>query len=67
MELYGMTKKEVIQLRLKCLEPFIVIAAKTSIEQDVVIKKAEVAWKYAIKPLEKDQPELPEKPLTDGT
>jgi len=46
-----MSPKEIITLRLKCLEPFIQVASRHSIEQDVVMKKAEEAWKYAIKPL----------------
>lgn len=41
-----------IELRLKCLEPFITIASKTQIEQDVVIKRAEIAWNdFVVKPL----------------
>ncbi len=46
-----LTSKEIIQLRLKCLEPFIATASKTGIEQDVVLRKAENAWKFAIEPI----------------
>lgn len=47
----GLTNKDIVQLRLKCLEPYIITASKANIEQDTIIKKAEVAWNYAIKPL----------------
>jgi len=51
--LYGLTPKEYIELRLKCLEPFITIASKTQIEQDVTIRRAEIAWtEFVVKPLE---------------
>ena len=59
-----MTDKEIIQLRLKCLEPFVVVASKAGIEQDTVIKKAEVAWEYATKTLVKDEPKTTVRPLT---
>ncbi len=51
MEMFGLTPKEIIMLRTKCLEPFITIASKANIDQDTIIKKAEVAWNYAIAPL----------------
>ena len=47
----GLTPKEIIQLRLKCLEPFVTVASKAGIEQSVVIKKAEEAWEFAIRPI----------------
>ena len=46
-----LTPKEIIQLRLKCLEPFVTVASKAGIEQSVVIKKAEEAWEFATKPI----------------
>jgi len=59
-----MTDKEIIQLRLKCLEPFVATASKAGIEQDTVIRKAEVAWEYATKTLVKDEPKRTVRPLT---
>jgi hypothetical protein len=53
--MYGLTNKEVIELRLKCLEPFVAVASKTGIEQSVVIRKADEAWEYAVRPLRVDQ------------
>lgn len=46
-----MEDEKIIELRLKCLEPFVKIAAKTGIEQGVVFKQANAAWNYAIAPL----------------
>lgn len=51
MELYGMNERDIIQLRLKCLEPFIATASKAGIEQDTVLKHAENAWKFATEPI----------------
>lgn len=47
----GLTAKEIVELRIKCLEPFVAIASKHQIEQDVVLKRAEQAWAYATAPL----------------
>lgn len=47
----NLTDKEVVELRIKCLEPFVTVASKHGIEQDLVIQKAERAWEYAIEPL----------------
>ena len=52
--MYGLSPKEIIELRIKCLEPYVAIASKHGIERDEVIQKAEVAWTYAIKPLTED-------------
>lgn len=57
----GLTNKEIIELRLKCLEPFVIIASKANIEQDVVIRKAELAWEYATKGLSVGMNETSEK------
>ena len=62
--MYGLTTEQIIKLRLKCLEPFVVVASKAGIEQDTVIRKAEVAWEYATKGLGADKSKSPEKPLT---
>lgn len=60
----GLTIKEIIELRLKCLEMFVTIGSKTQIEQDVVFKKAEIAWDYAVKPLANCQVEKTAKAST---
>ncbi len=51
MDNLDLTNKEIIELRIKCLAPYVAIAARANILDDVIIKKAEVAWDYAIKPL----------------
>ena len=55
----NLTDKERIELRLKCLEPFIKVASTANIEQDTIIKKAEVAWEFAIKKPSEEKKELP--------
>lgn len=55
MDNLGLTNKETIELRLKCLEPYIRIASVQNIEQDTVIRKAEVAWEFAIKIIKEKQ------------
>lgn len=53
---FGLTNERFIELRLKCLEPFITIASKTQIEQDIVVKRAEFAWnEFVVKPLVEQQ------------
>lgn len=59
--MYGLTSKETIELRLKCLEPFVTIASKLNIEQDLVLSKAELAWEYATKGIPAIVIETPEK------
>lgn len=56
--LEGLTPKEIIELRIKCLEPYVAIASKTQIEQDVVLVRAEKAWIYAIAPLTQNNPAI---------
>lgn len=60
----NLTDKEFIELRLKCLEPFITIASKHSIEHNLVIDRAEEAWKYAIQPLMNKSSETTDKKST---
>jgi predicted metal-binding transcription factor (methanogenesis marker protein 9) len=64
MKTLNLTEKEIIELRLKCLAPYVTIASKVNIEQDTVIKKAEVAWQYAIKPLMEADPSDNRTPIT---
>lgn len=52
----GLTPKEIVELRIQCLAPYVTIASKTDIMQDVVLARAEAAWKYAVQPLmQRDQ------------
>lgn len=62
--MYGLTNEQIIKLRLKCLEPYVVVASKAGIEQDTVIRKAETAWEYATKILNEDKPKTTVRPLT---
>lgn len=59
--MFGIPNEKIIELRLRCLEPFVTVASKHGIEQDVVLKKAELAWEYAIKPLIESVQETPVK------
>ncbi len=47
--MFGLTNKEYIQLRQKTLEPFVATASKAGIEQDTILRKAELAWEFATK------------------
>lgn len=60
--MYGLTPKETIELRLKCLEPFVTIASKHNIEQDTILLKAEKAWEYATQPLKDESNATSAKP-----
>ena len=42
----GLTRKDICDLRLKCLEMFVTVGAKTNIEQDVVFEKAKKAFDF---------------------
>ena len=59
--MYNLTPKEEIELRLKCLEPFIKVASKANIEQDVILKKAEKAWEFAVKTIEDQGTQITDK------
>lgn len=54
--------RDIIQLRLKCLEPYVITGSKANLEKNDVIKFAEEAWKYAIKPITKEQEETTDGP-----
>ena len=53
--MYGLTNKEIIELRIKCLKPYVETASKAGIEKDQVIQHAEAGWQFAIKTLEEEQ------------
>jgi len=44
-----LSQKDIVEARTKILSLYVPIASKHGIEQDTVIKKAEVAWNFAIK------------------
>ena len=50
--MHGLTNKEIIELRLKCLKPYVETASKAGIEKNQVIQYAEEGWKFAVKTLE---------------
>lgn len=66
LDLSGISNKEIVQLRLKCLEPFVHVASKANIEQATVIKIAEKAWEFATKGIDLKDPETTVK-VTDVT
>ena len=57
----ALTDKEIIELRIKCLTPYVAVASKHDLERDVVIKKAELAWEYATAGLTSGSKSKPEK------
>ena len=59
--MFGLTPKEIIELRLKCLEPYVITASKAGIEQNTVLKNAEKAWQYAIQPLIEDDQRITDR------
>lgn len=50
----NLKEKEIFELRLKCLEIFVTVASKHSIEKKEVFDLAEEAWKFANKPLQEN-------------
>lgn len=50
----NLTPKEYIELRLKCLEPYVTNGSKNGIEKNIVIDCARSAWAYAIEGLGED-------------
>jgi hypothetical protein len=47
----GLTNKEICELRIKCLEPFIKTASILGLREGEVFELAEKAWKFAIETL----------------
>lgn len=60
--MYGLTPKELAELRLKCLEPFVVTGSKLGIEQDQVFRSAEKAFEFMVEPLKEDKPQIQRAP-----
>ena len=66
--MYGLTTKELCDLRLKCLEPYILTASKWGIEQGICIEAAEKSFEFVVKPLaemEKGTTDKPAAPAKD--
>lgn len=55
-----MTDKDIILLRMKCLEPFVMTASKLSLEKGLLFDLGEQAWAFANKPLDKTVEEKPQ-------
>jgi len=51
----GLTDKEIIELRLSCLKPFVESAAKQNLERLTFLPQAEKAWEFATKTLDQDR------------
>lgn len=60
-KLSGLSKKEICELRIKCLEMFVPIASKTGIEEGIVFLSAEKAWVFVTAPLDSISEEQPTK------
>jgi len=57
-----LTDKEIVELRIKCLAPYVAVASKHDLERDIVIEKAKLAWEYAVAPLTEELKLKPGKP-----
>lgn len=57
----GLTPKDIVELRLKCLEPFVITGSKTGIEQGIVFESAKKAWNFVIEPLSETPKDKPAK------
>lgn len=66
-KLSGLSKKEICELRIKCLEMFVPIASKTGIEDGIVFLSAEKAWVFVTALLEETPSEQPVKAPTKST
>ena len=49
--------KEILELRLKCLEIFVTVSSKHGIEKEEVFLLAEKAWQFISKPIRENQGE----------
>lgn len=58
-----LSNKEVVELRIKCLESCFVAATKNSLDKGDFFTLAEKAWEFAIKPLANDQKPTPQPPV----
>ena len=47
-----LTAKEIVELRLKCLEPIYATASRNTLEKSEVVKLGSDAWAFAIEPLD---------------
>jgi hypothetical protein len=54
MTIKGLTPKEIVELRIKLLEPIILTCSKFGFEKHQALEIAEQAWKYAVKPIDED-------------
>lgn len=62
MNLFGLTPKEFIELRLKCLETYVSISSKHGIEKNEVLTHADKAWnEFVVRPLAEAVQETPRK------
>ncbi|MFA5499484.1 MAG: hypothetical protein WC404_00215 [Candidatus Omnitrophota bacterium] len=57
--LNDLSAKEIVELRLKCLEPIYLTASRHSMEKDEVIEFGEKAWTFAVKLLGKESKSKP--------
>lgn len=53
-----MTKAEIADLRIRCVEVFISTCSKADIENDVIFAKGEKLWKTVLETLKKPPAEL---------
>lgn len=61
MNTFGLTNKEFIELRLKCLETYVSISSKHGIEKNEVLIHAEKAWnEFVVRPLAELPVETPQ-------
>jgi len=46
-----LTKKDIIDLKIKLITPYVMVASKHDIEKDRIIEYVKEAWKFAIDPI----------------
>lgn len=60
-----LSEKETVQLRLKCLEPFIVFASKNGVMKDEIFPHAEKAWEFATRGITRNQKKTTSRPSSE--
>ena len=53
----SLTEKETMELRIKCVEPFIITGSKAGLSSKEIFSQGEELWKFATATLEKPQPQ----------
>ena len=63
----NLTDKEIVELRIKCLEPFVAVASKHDMDKMLLVNYAEKAWEYATSTLTDEPKPRPGRPVGSGS